>query len=326
LQLTRLLDELLDVNRISRGQFSIERNLIDVRDVILRAVESSRPLIDSRKHSIEVTTPDEPAWVEGDAVRLTQAVVNLLNNAAKYTLERGRIQLKALVRDAEIEIRVTDNGKGIDRDMLEKVFDLFVQVDPGSNETLGGLGVGLALVRRVLELHGGSVQARSDGNGHGAEFIARLPLSVQQIGAVAPTKLSAGDSSPKVRVLVVDDNKDSGDTLGLLLESMGQHVCTVYDGPSAVAAAQKFKPKVVLLDIGMPGMSGYEVARVISAMRSDSGPLLVAVTGWGQETDKERAKAAGFHHHFVKPISDDALRKIIFEAAGESPKADLAGG
>jgi hypothetical protein len=314
-QLTRLLDELLDVNRIARGQFTIERELIDVRDVISRAVEASRPLIDSRSHSIEVRAAETPVLVLGDAVRLTQAIVNLLNNAAKYTPDGGRIRLNTSVRGAEIEITVTDNGKGIEREMLEKVFDLFVQVDPTSNAMLGGLGVGLALVRRVIELHGGSIQARSDGKGRGADFVARLPLAIQQMRVITATKEREENAIPQLRVLIVDDNADSADTLGLLLDSMGQYVCTVYDGPAAIAAAQTFKPNLVLLDIGMPEMSGYEVARAIRALKSEMAPILVAITGWGQEADKERAKNAGFHHHFVKPISDEALRRIISEAA-----------
>ena len=317
MQLTRLLDELLDVNRIARGQFSVERELIDIRDVITRAVESSRPLIDLRGHGIELVAPESQVLVEGDAVRLTQAVVNLLNNAAKYTPDGGRIRLSTSVRAAEIEIKVADNGKGIERDMLEKVFDLFVQIDPTSNSTLGGLGVGLALVRRVIELHGGSIQARSEGRGKGAEFVARLPLSIQQMQVIATTEKREEHPISRLRILVVDDNKDAADTLRFLLESMGQYVCAVYDGPSAVAAAQTFKPNMVLLDIGMPEMSGYEVAAAIRALETETEPVLVAITGWGQEADKARAREAGFHHHFVKPVNDEALMRIITEAAGK---------
>jgi CheY-like chemotaxis protein len=229
---------------------------VDVREVLTRAIETSRPLIDSRGHTLEVTVPDQPMFVVGDAVRLTQGVLNLLNNAAKYTPEGGRIRLSAVTRGAEVEIRVADNGMGIERDMLEKVFDLFVQADPMSNSTLGGLGVGLALVRRVVELHGGSVQARSGGKGFGAEFIVRLPLS-----------------------------------------------------------AQTFQPDLVLLDIGMPQKSGYDVAREIFSAASARKPVLVAVTGWGQDADKDRAAEAGFQYHFIKPISEGALRTILSEVA-----------
>lgn len=313
--LTRLLDELLDVNRIARGQFSIEREPVDIRDVLARAIETSRPLIDSRGHTLDVTMPDQPTTVVGDAVRLTQAVLNLLNNAAKYTPEGGRVRLSASAHGAEIEIRVADNGAGIERDMLEKVFDLFVQVEPLSNSTLGGLGVGLALVRRVVELHGGSVHARSGGRGCGAEFIARLPLAAPNLRIVSSDSVQGANSLDRLRVLVVDDNKDAADTLNLLLESMGQDVFTVYDGQAALGAAQTFKPDLVLLDIGMPHKSGYAVAGELLSAACDPKPVVVAVTGWGQEADKARATEAGFRYHFVKPLSEAVLQAILKEVA-----------
>jgi PAS domain S-box-containing protein len=320
--LTRLLDELLDVNRIARGQFSIEHESVDVRDVVARAIEASRPLIDSRAHVLDVTMPDQPLPVVGDTVRLTQAVLNLLNNAAKYTDAGGRIRLSAVSRGAEVEIRVADNGKGIERDMLDKVFDLFVQVDPASNTTMGGLGVGLALVRRVIELHGGSVHARSGGRSLGTEFIVRLPQSVQPLRAILPDRPPDQAAVDRFRVLVVDDNKDAADTLNLLLQSMGQDVFTVYDGESALSAARTFKPHVVLLDIGMPFRNGYDVARDLQAAESDPRPVLVAITGWGQDADKERASEAGFAFHFVKPISEGILQTLLAEVSGTKPRAE----
>jgi PAS domain S-box-containing protein len=323
--MTRLLDELLDVNRIARGQFTIERKPVDVREVLSRAVETSRPLIDSRRHSLKVSIPDQPIRVLGDALRLTQAVVNLLNNAAKYTPEGGSIKLSASVRGAEIEIRVVDNGTGIERDMLEKVFDIFVQVNPAARNALGGLGVGLALVRRVVELHGGNVQARSEGKMHGTEFVVRLPLSIEQIQTISGREDQAPGSIRTLRVLIVDDNRDAADSMNLLLTSMGQEVCVAYDGPCAISAAKTFKPDVVLLDIGMPQMSGYEVARALLDDGSAAKSGLVAVTGWGQEADKERAKEAGFAYHFVKPISEDALRFILTEVSAASPRGTASG-
>jgi PAS domain S-box-containing protein len=319
--LTRLLDELLDVNRIARGEFRIEREALDVREVLTRAVETSQPLIDSRAHRLEVVVPDRPAVVLGDSLRLTQAVINLLNNAAKYTPEGGCIRLSTAVLSAEVEIRVTDNGNGIEPAMLEKVFDLFVQLDPGSKGALGGLGVGLALVRRVVELHGGHIQAHSEGKGRGAEFVMRLPLSPQQT-------LRLGVSVPRIqgliremRVLVVDDNKDAADSLALLLESMGQKVRTVYNGPSAIDAAIAFKPDLILLDIGMPNVSGYAVAHALYNEALTSKPILVAVTGWGQDADKQRAKEAGFHYHFVKPLGESQLRSILAEVSSAKSMA-----
>jgi PAS domain S-box-containing protein len=310
--LTRLLDELLDVNRIARGQFAVEREPVDVQDVLTRSIEASRPIIDANEHTIELAVANDPLPVLGDMVRLTQAVVNLLNNAAKYTPPGGRIWLSATSRGAEIEIRVRDNGRGIERDMLEKVFDLFVQLEP-ANISMGGLGVGLALVRRVVELHGGSVQARSEGKGRGSEFIVRLPLSIRQLRVMKPETQASEGSIHRNRVLVVDDNKDAADSLKFLLESMGQDVCTVYDGGAAVMAAKTFHPDLVLMDIGMPHMSGYEVARVLRTNKELPPMTLVAVTGWGQESDRQRATESGFHHHCVKPMSEATLRGILLD-------------
>ena len=321
LLMTRLLDELLDVNRIARGQFSVEHELIDLRDVIAQAIETSRPLIDARGHRLQQKLPDQPLLVRGDAVRLTQAILNLLNNAAKYTQKNGSIRLSASVRHAEIELRVADNGRGIEPAMLEKVFDLFVQLQPVNTATVGGLGVGLALVRRVIELHGGSIQARSAGSGQGAEFIARLPMSVEQpkiVGTGAPEAVSA---LPRLRILIVDDNKDAADTLSQLLSSMDQDVCTVYDGPAAIAAARTFRPEIVLLDIGMPEMSGYDVARALRAETSMARVVMVAVTGWGQGADRQQAIEAGFDHHFVKPMNEKVLRSLISDSASSAAHA-----
>jgi PAS domain S-box-containing protein len=315
LQLARLLDELLDVNRIARGDLTINREPVDVPEVIARAVETTRPLIEKRGHTLELKIPEAAMRVTGDSVRLTQALVNLLHNAAKYTPDGGRISLTALVRGAELDIRVLDNGKGIERDMLEKVFELFVQIDPLANDTMGGLGVGLALVRRIIELHGGNVLARSEGPGRGAEFIVRLPLASAEVEPIAAEVAGGAGELPQLRVLVVDDNHDAANTLALLLEAMGQQVTAVYDGPTAVSMAQKFRPDVIVTDIGMPGMSGYAVARAIRAALPDNPPVLAAVTGWGQETDKTRAEEAGFRYHFVKPISDEMLRELLTAVA-----------
>jgi len=313
--LTRLLDELLDVNRIARGQFSVERSPVDMRDVLERAIEASRPLIESFGHQLQTHVPNAAIPVLGDLLRLTQALVNLLNNAAKYTPPGGRIALRVEIQGAEIAIRVSDTGVGIERDMLEKVFDLFVQANPTSDHALGGLGVGLALVRRVAELHGGSIQARSAGKGLGSEFALRLPLSIQHPQIIQTERLADEGHSTRLRVLVVDDNKDATDSLELLLDSMGQQVFTAYDGSTALSAVRTFKPDVVLLDIGMPDMSGYQVAQAIRADASLAQPTLVAVTGWGQEADRQRATEAGFQYHFVKPLSEGVLKTILAEVS-----------
>ena len=308
-QLVRIIDELLDVNRIARGQLSVEKTHIDLRDVIHRAVETSRPLIDAQQHRLTLKLPDQPVYVEADAMRMTQVVVNLLNNAAKYTAAGGDIQLQARLAGENAEIHVIDNGKGIERAALDRIFDLFIQLEPNAGGALGGLGVGLALVRRIVELHGGRVQARSEGPGKGSEFIVRIPMSR---APVTPLPVPA---KPQVlqplRVLVVDDNVDAADSLALLLRQSGHEVTTVYDGPAALREVQAGNPHLVLLDIGMPHMSGYDVARAITSMTLPRHPMLVAISGWGQPADKERAREAGFHRHFSKPASEDDIHALL---------------
>src|SRR5690606_26290309 len=314
--LTRIIDEFLDVNRIARGKFSINMETVDLAAVLSRAIETTRPLIDAQGQHLEVDVRPGELWLKGDSLRLTQVIVNLLNNSAKFTPSGGRISLKVERRGTDVEIRVRDNGRGIDPDHLESIFDLFTQISPESVRDQGGLGVGLSLVRRVVELHGGMVQARSEGIGHGSEFIVRLPLGLEQIQGVPSARAVAGGDSKRLRVLVVDDNKDAADSLHLLLEAIGQDVVTVYDGPSALDVIDKFHPDIVMLDIGMPRMSGYDVARRIrERMSGDVRPILAAVTGWGQETDRSRSQDEGFQYHFVKPVEMSALRALIGEIA-----------
>jgi PAS domain S-box-containing protein len=308
--LTRIVDELLDVNRVARGQFTIERQAIDLRDVLARAVETSRPLIDMHTHHLHVSIADEPIECFGDPMRLAQVMVNILNNAAKYTPDGGDIWLSTARQGNTVELRVRDNGRGIERDLIDRVFDLFMQVDPNAGSALGGLGVGLALVRRIVELHGGSVQAASDGLGKGSEFIVRLPLASrpETTGPVVADQSHERASRP-LRVLVIDDNVDAANSLCLLLQSMGHTVRAVYDGPSGIATAQDFAPEVVMLDIGMPVMSGYDVARALRA--SSSRYVIVAVTGWGHEAAKRQSREAGFDQHLVKPVSEAQLAQVL---------------
>jgi len=317
-QLVRIIDELLDVNRVARGQFSIEKTTIDLRDVIQRAVETSRPAIDAKQHSLVVEPGQLPIHIEADALRLSQVVVNLLNNAAKYTPARGRIELRAGVSGDWAELRVRDNGKGIERGALERIFDLFIQLEPNATSALGGLGVGLALVRRIVELHGGRVQAQSEGAGTGSEFIVNLPLSVAPVAsAQATSEHPALDES--LRVLVVDDNVDAADSLAALLQQLGHRADTAYDGATALRAIPALAPHLVLLDIGMPRMSGYDLSRAILAMDLDPRPTIAAVTGWGQASDKERARQAGFHRHYTKPVSEAEIRQLLTEVAESGP-------
>ncbi|HEX6997819.1 MAG TPA: PAS domain S-box protein [Gammaproteobacteria bacterium] len=309
--LTRIIDDLLDINRIARGRFAVEMEPIDLKDVLARAVEASQPLVDAQGHRLHLDVPAGPLPLDGDALRLTQAFLNILNNAAKYTAPGGDITLRAGVRGTDVEVRVRDTGRGIPREDLEKVFDLFTQIDPDTHRADGGLGVGLALVRRVVELHAGTVQARSEGSGRGSEFVVRLPLAIRQPRAVPIERPDAGVRPGSMRMLVADDNQDAADSLRMLLEAMGHRVLAVYDGPAVLASVDSFRPDVILLDIGMPHMSGYDLARELRARFGDAGPTLVAVTGWGQEADRQRALGAGFHHHFTKPVTEEALQRLL---------------
>lgn len=318
--LTRIVDELLDVNRVARGQFVIEKQPVDLRDIIARAVETSRPLIDSHGHTLRVDVGNQPIECFGDPMRLVQVVVNILNNAAKYTPDGGEIWLSTEASGSRVEVRVRDSGRGIDRDAIDRVFDLFMQVDPNSGSALGGLGVGLALVRRIVELHGGSVHAASDGVGKGSEFIVRLPRVTTPAEADRDVPVvSAKPGAVPLRVLVIDDNVDATNSLCLLLQSLGHDCRAAYDGPSGIAQAQEFNPDVVLLDLGMPVMSGYDVAR---ALRASAPRLaLVAVTGWGDEVAQRKVREAGFDHHLVKPVSEAALIAQLESIAGDRPIA-----
>ncbi|HET9864409.1 MAG TPA: PAS domain S-box protein [Steroidobacteraceae bacterium] len=312
--LTRIVDELLDVNRVARGQFTIDKQSIDLRDVLARAVETSRPVIDARSHRLHVSIADEPIDCFGDPLRLAQVVVNILNNAAKYTPDGGDIWLSARRQDERVELRVRDTGRGIARDLIDRVFDLFMQVDPNAGSALGGLGVGLALVRRIVELHGGTVQATSEGLGKGSEFIVRLPLAVPAGRRADDREEARAEAAPgRFKVLVIDDNVDAANSLSLLLQSLGHTVRATYDGPSGIAIAQDFSPDVVMLDIGMPVMNGYEVARALRAASGDYA--LVAVTGWGHEAAKRQAREAGFDYHLVKPAGEAELGNVLSRIA-----------
>ncbi len=307
--LTRIVDELLDVNRVARGRFSVERVPIDLHEVLARAIETSRPLMDRHRQVFQMDVPKAPLPVKGDAMRLVQVFVNLLNNAAKYTPEGGQIRLETELGNEEIIVRVQDNGRGIPPEALERVFELFMQIAPEARGEQGGLGVGLALVRRIVELHGGRVVARSEGLGKGSTFSVHLPLEAHQVER--PRKAAAPTTVRPVRVLVVDDNRDAADSLKVLLESANQDVRTAYDGSAALEVARSFQPELVLLDIGMPHMDGYEAARRMRAMQLETRPRLVALTGWGQASDKKRASDAGFDEHFTKPVNPDELLSYI---------------
>ena len=315
-QLVRLVDDLLDVSRIMRGKVELRREPIELATVVARAVETSQPLIDAEAHRLTVSVAPDPLWVHGDLVRLAQVISNLLNNAAKYTERGGEIFIGAERAGDEAVIRVRDTGIGIPRDALPRLFDMFYQADRRTKESQGGLGIGLSLVQRLVELHGGAVEAHSAGRNAGSEFIIRLPLIVVDQSANGQHSRQAPQQQPKLaprRVLVVDDNKDAADSLAMLLRLQGQNVSTAYDGPSALVQAEREPPAIAFLDLGMPQMDGCELARAFRARSELQHVELVAVTGWGQPEDRQRTAAAGFDHHLVKPIEAQALYRLLEE-------------
>ena len=314
-QMTRLVDDLLDVSRITRGKIELRKERVELAAVIDSAVEASRPLIEKRGHELTVEVPPQPIHVAADPTRLAQVLSNLLNNAAKYTDQGGRIWLTAARQGDDALIRVKDTGAGIPAGMLQRIFDMFTQVDHTLERSEGGLGIGLTLVQRLVEMHGGTVEARSDGPGQGSEFIVRLPVALE--AELSPT--AAGQTSPAPvarRILVVDDNRDAADSLGMLLRMIGNEVHTAYDGLEAVGAAATFQPDVIVLDIGLPKLNGYEAARQIRAQQG-AGMVLIALTGWGQEEDRLRSKEVGFDHHITKPVEFSTLKKLLAEVARE---------
>ncbi len=310
--MARLLDDLLDMARISRGRIELRKEALDLRAVANRSVEAVRPLYEQRQHELTVSLPPEPVRVEADPTRLEQILTNLLNNAAKYTDPGGRVLLAVGREGAEAVLRVRDTGIGIAPDMLPRVFDLFVQAERRLDRAQGGVGIGLSLVRQLVGLHGGTIEAESRGLGQGSEFIVRLPaLADDRGGREGQQRPSAPAALPPHRVLVVDDNVDAADSLAVLLRLAGQDVRVAYEGAQALALAQEFCPQAVFLDIGMPGMDGYEVCRRLRQQPGSAAALLVALTGWGQDEDRRRACEAGFDHHAVKPIEPEALRQLL---------------
>lgn len=319
--LAHLVDDLLDVARITRGTIDLRMQEADVKKIVSGAVETSRPVVEARGHELSVAVPPEPLRVSGDPVRLTQVLTNLINNAAKYTPDGGSICVAAEAEGNEVVVRVCDTGAGISREMLSRVFDLFVQADRSLDRAQGGLGIGLTLVRRLVEMHEGTVQAFSEGLGMGSEFVVRLPALVGRPAAEpAPEPAEEPAGEPETagrRVLVVDDNADAAATLAMLLRISGHEVKVAHDGHAALEAARTFRPEVVLLDIGLPGLDGYEVARRLRSRPETAHSLLVAVSGYGQEDDKRRSREAGFDQHLVKPVDFAALRAVLPRTASQ---------
>lgn len=314
-QLTRLVDDLMDVARITSGKVLLTREPIDVSVLVERARDLSQPSIDGRKQRLTITLPPEASYVEGDLVRLTQVLGNLLDNASKYSDHGSEIGLTVTGSPTEVVLKVTDRGVGLSAEMLPRVFDLFAQDDKTLNRAQGGLGIGLSLVDRLVRAHGGAVEANSPGRGLGSEFIVRLPCLPLRETSTAQPPVFAAEPSSNHRILLVDDNVDGAESLAMLLQFNGHEIRTAEDGPAALAIAADFRPDVVLLDIGLPGMSGYEVARHLRGSRATSKALLIAVTGYGQPDDVDRATAAGFDHHVVKPVSLERILELISRGA-----------
>ena len=312
--MSRLIDDLMDVSRINQGKLELRRERVNVADLLEAAVESTRPLIDECQHRLTLALPSEPLLLDADPTRMAQAFTNLLNNAAKYMDRGGLIEVGVRRLGDEVVLNVKDGGIGIAADRLDNVFEMFSQVESALARSRGGLGIGLSLTRRLVEMHGGSVTARSAGLGLGSELEVRLPLALP-VADTADTK--AIEAQPAVapaagfRILVADDNEDAAATLAALLELMGHTVQFVNDGAAAVEAALQFHPEVVILDIGMPKMNGYQACRLIRAQPGGAAMTIFAVTGWGQPEDRRASSEAGFDHHLVKPVDPDALADLL---------------
>jgi two-component system CheB/CheR fusion protein len=313
--MVRLIDDLLDVSRISRNKLDVRKERVELATVVESAVESCRPLIQQCGHELTISVPPQAFPLDADPVRLTQVFLNLLNNSAKYTARGGQISLSAIREGSDAVVTVRDNGIGIASDMLSGIFDMFTQVDRSLEQSQGGLGIGLTLVRRLVEMHDGSIEARSEGPNQGSEFIVRLPLVIRP-----PTETPSRDGTAVKRlghgrILLVDDNIDSASSLAMLLRLKGNDIRTAHDGLEALEVAEAFHPEIVLLDIGLPKLNGYDVARRIRQQPWGQDVLLIALTGWGNDEDRRLSQEAGFNFHIVKPVELAALEELLAGAA-----------
>ena len=312
-QMTRLIDDLMDVSRINQGKLQLQKTRMPLADAVRNAVDTSRPLIDVQGHELVVDMPPQPIYVDGDLTRLSQVFANLLNNSAKYTDRGGRIRLAVERQGSDAVVSIADNGAGIPADMLVRVFDMFAQIDGSLEKSQGGLGIGLNIVKRLVEMHDGSITAESGGPGMGSTFNVRLPVALS-VTEKRPDDQSTDEKAtptPRRRILVVDDNRDGASSLEMLLEIMGHETQTAHDGLEAVAMSEAFKPDVILMDIGMPKLNGYDACRRIREQPWAEGIVLVAMTGWGQEEDRQKSKDSGFNGHLVKPVEHVALMKLL---------------
>ena len=333
-QMAQLVDDLLEISRVTSGKVRLQKEAVDIATIVAFAIETSRPVLDGQQHRLSIAVPPDAVFVDADPIRMAQVLSNLLNNAAKYTKPGGQVRLAAASEGHDVVFRVRDNGIGIPPEMLSGIFDLFAQVDHSLDHSQGGLGLGLTLVRSLVEMHGGSVQALSDGLSRGSEFVVRLPvLDLTQVRAEAPkaapdttTGHKKRSRAPGRRVLVVDDNVSSAQSLAMVVKLDGHEVQVTHDGGGALEAVRRFRPEVVLMDIGLPGMDGYEVAR---RLRQDAElaagiALLVAVTGYAEDEARRRSREAGFDHHLVKPVDPDGVLALLasLEWGDETPESE----
>lgn len=310
-QMVRLVDDLMDLSRITRGKVELRMNQVPLLDIVNSAVETSRPLIEQMGHRLNIKLPKQPVLLQADTTRMSQVFSNLLNNAAKYSERCGRIDLTADVEDNSVVVRVRDQGIGIASDQLQRIFEMFTQVDRSLERSQGGLGIGLTLVRRLVEMHGGTVEVRSDGVGQGAEFLVQLPVVAYSASADENADTASIASKNSLRILIVDDNRDGADSLATMLRFLGNDTSVAYDGEEGIKLAESYQPNVILFDIGMPKMNGYEACRYIREQPWGKSPVLIAVTGWGQPEDRVRSRNAGFDHHLVKPVDSRTLMHIL---------------
>jgi PAS domain S-box-containing protein len=313
-QMVRLIDDLLDVSRITRNRLDIRKGYVDVASVVHHAIDACRPLLEEHDHVLEVDLPDAPIHLRADAVRLAQVFGNLLSNACKYSEPGGIIRVAVARQGHAAVVSVKDSGEGIPPDKLESIFEMFAQVHHTLERSQGGLGIGLTLVKQLVELHGGSVEALSQGPGQGSEFIVRLPIAVESAAAETPAPVRDDATPASRRILIVDDNEDSALSLAMLLSMTGHQTYTAHDGCEAVQAAERFRPEIMLLDIGLPKMNGYDVCRTIRGQPWGEGIVIVALTGWGQEEDRRKSHAAGFDGHLVKPVDQTAIDSLLASA------------
>jgi CheY-like chemotaxis protein/two-component sensor histidine kinase len=325
-----LLDDLLDVSRITRGQLELKRDYVDLKAVVSVAVETARPLIDAKRHRLEVHLPVENLRLEVDPLRLSQVIGNLLTNAAKYTDPEGRIELDARIANAELQITIRDDGIGLPEEVIPGLFTMFSQVNSAIDRAEGGLGIGLALVKGLVGLHGGRVEVHSEGVGRGSEFVIHLPHKLL-VPANAPSESTApgvttSQLASRGRLLVVDDNRDAAESLGMVLRLMGYEVAIAFGGAEALEVAAREKPRAAIVDIGMPGMSGHEVAQRMRREAWGKHAVLVALTGWGQEQDKLAARAAGFDDHLTKPVDPEEVGRVLGRHLARSREGGRADG